>query len=51
MIYMPLIRPILTYTSTAEFTHGYWPGALIFYVSICNKYEEEWFVKDEDTSN
>jgi hypothetical protein len=53
MVYMPLIRPTLAYDIKrleAEFTHGYRPGTLMFYVSICNENGEEWSVKDEDTS-
>jgi hypothetical protein len=34
----------------AEFTHGYRPGAPVFYVSINDMHGDEWLVKDEDTS-
>jgi hypothetical protein len=54
MVYMLLVRPILAIDMKrleVEFTHGYWPGAPVFYVSISNKKGEEWSVKDEDTSN
>jgi hypothetical protein len=37
MVYMPLVRPTLAYDIKkleAEFTHGYRPGAPVFYVSI-----------------
>jgi hypothetical protein len=54
MVYMPLVRPTLAIDIKrleAEFTHRYWPGALVFYVSICNEKGEERSVKDEDTSN
>jgi hypothetical protein len=54
MVYMPLVRPTLTNDIKwleVEFTHGYRPGAPVFYISIFNKQGEEWFVKDEDTSD
>ena len=54
MVYMPLVHLILANDIKrleAEFNHGYWPGAPLFYVSIYNKHKEEWIVKDEDTSN
>jgi hypothetical protein len=54
MVYMPLVRPTLANDIKrleAEFIHVYRPGALVFYVSVCNEKEEEQFVKDEDTSN
>jgi hypothetical protein len=44
MVYMPLVRPTLANDIKrleAEFTHGYWPGTPVFYVSICNEKEEE----------
>jgi hypothetical protein len=53
MVYMPLVRLILANDIKmfeVEFTHGYRPGAPMFYVSICNEYGEEQFVKDEDIS-
>ena len=53
MVYMPLVRPTLAYDVKkleAEFTHGYRPGAPVFYVSICNERGEERFVTEEDTS-
>jgi hypothetical protein len=54
MVYMPLVRPILANDIKmleAEFTHGYWNGAPMFYVSMYNDKEEERSVKDEDTNN
>jgi hypothetical protein len=54
MVYMPVVRPILAYDIKrleAEFTHGYWLGASVFYVSICNLEGEELSVQDVDTSN
>jgi hypothetical protein len=54
MVYMPLVRPTLAIDIKrleAEFTHGYRPGAPVFYVSICNDKGEERSVKDVDTSN
>jgi hypothetical protein len=54
MVYMPLVHPILSHDIKkleAEFTHGYRPGAPVFYVSITNKHGEERHVKDVDTSN
>ena len=54
MLYMPLVRPTLATDIKkleAEFTHGYCPGAPVFYVSICNEKGEERFVTDEDKSN
>ena len=44
MVYMPLIRP--THVNNikkleAEFIHGYQPGTLVFYISICNDKGEE----------
>jgi hypothetical protein len=53
MVYMPLVRPTLANDIKkleAEFTQGYWPGAPMFYVSICNE-KEEWSVMEEDTSH
>jgi hypothetical protein len=53
MVYMLLVRPTLTHDIKrleAEFTHGYRPGAPVFYVSITNEHGEERFVKDVDTS-
>jgi hypothetical protein len=53
MVYMPLVRPTLAHDIKrleAEFTHGYWPGIPVFYVSITNEHGEERFVKDLDTS-
>jgi hypothetical protein len=53
MVYMPLVHPTLANDIKrleVEFTHGYQPGALVFYVSIYNDKEEERSVKDEDTS-
>jgi hypothetical protein len=54
MVYMPLVRPTLSHDIKrleAEFTHGYRPGAPVFYVSITNERGEERYVKDVDTSN
>jgi hypothetical protein len=54
MVYMPLMRPTLAHDINkleAEFTHGYRPGAPVFYGSITNEHGEERFVKDADTSN
>jgi hypothetical protein len=54
MVYMPLVRLTLAIDIKrleAEFTHGYRPGAPVFYVSICNDKGEEWSVKDVDTNN
>jgi hypothetical protein len=54
MVYMPLVRPTLSHDIKrleAEFTHGYRPSALVFYVSITNERGEERYVKDVDTSN
>jgi hypothetical protein len=54
MVYRPLVRPTLANDIKrleAEFTHGYQPGAPVFYVSIYNDKGEEWSVKDVDTSN
>ena len=54
MIYMPLVRPTLAHDIKrleAEFTHGYRPGAPVFYVSITNEHGEERLVTDVDTSD
>jgi hypothetical protein len=54
MVYMPLVRPTLVHDIKRmedEFTHGYWPGAPMFYVSITNEHGEERHVKDVDTRN
>jgi hypothetical protein len=54
MVYMPLVHPTLAHDIKwleAEFTHGYRPGAPVFYVFITNEYGDEKFVKDVDTSN
>ena len=54
MVYMPVVHHILIYDIKrfkVEFTHGYWPGAPMFYVSIYNLDGEELFLKDVDTSN
>jgi hypothetical protein len=54
MVYMPLVCPTLAIDIKrleVEFTHGYRPGAPVFYVSICNDKGEEQYVKDLDTSN
>ena len=54
MLYMLLVRRILVTDIKkleTEFIHGYRPGAPVFYVSICNKKEEERSVTDEDKSN
>jgi hypothetical protein len=54
MIYMPLVRPTLVHDIKrleAEFTHGYRPGASVFYVSTTNENGEERLLKDVDTSN
>jgi hypothetical protein len=53
MVYMPLVRPTLANDIKrleAEFTHGYRPGAPVFYVSTNDMHRDERFVKDEDTS-
>jgi hypothetical protein len=53
MVYMLLVRPTLALDIKrleVEFTHGYRPGAPVFYVSITNEHGEERFVKDVDTS-
>jgi hypothetical protein len=53
MVYRPLVCPILTHDIKrleVEYTHGYHPGAPVFYVSITNEHGEERFVKDVDTS-
>ena len=53
MVYMPLVCPTLAHDIKrleVEFTHGYWLGASVFYVSITNKYGEERVVKDVDIS-
>jgi hypothetical protein len=44
MVYMPLVRPTLAIdikSLEVEFTHGYRPGAPVFYISICNEKGEE----------
>jgi hypothetical protein len=49
MVYIPLVRPTLVHDIKrleAEFTHGYRPGASVFYVSITNEHGEERFMKD-----
>jgi hypothetical protein len=54
MVYMPLVCPTLTNDIkrlVAKFTHGYRPGAHVFYVSICSEKGEERSVKDEDISH
>jgi hypothetical protein len=54
MVYMLLVRLTLSHDIKrleAEFTHGYRPGAPVFYVSITNERGEERHVKDVDTSN
>ena len=54
MLYMPLVRPTLATDIKrleTEFTHGYHPGAPVFYVSICNEKGEERSVIDEDKSS
>jgi hypothetical protein len=54
MIYMPLVRPTLAHDIKrleAEFTHGYRPGAPVFYVSITNEQGEERLLEDVDTSD
>jgi hypothetical protein len=54
MVYMPLVRPTLNIDIKrleADFTHGYRPGAPVFYVSICNEKGEERTVMEEDTSH
>ena len=51
---MPLVRPTLATDIKKlepEFTHGYRPGASVFYISICNEKGEERSVTDEDKSN
>jgi hypothetical protein len=53
-VYVPQVRPTLAHKIKrleAEFTHGYWPGAPVFYVSITNEHGDERFVKVVDTSN
>ena len=54
MLYMPLVRLTLATDIKKleiEFTHGYRPGAPVFYVSICNEKGEERSVTDEDKCN
>jgi hypothetical protein len=54
MVYMPLVRPTLAHDIKrleAEFTHGYRPGAPVFYVSITNEHGDERFMKDVNTNN
>jgi hypothetical protein len=54
MIYMPLVHPTLAHDIKrleAEFTHGYRPGASVFYVTTSNEDSVEMLVKDVDTSN
>jgi hypothetical protein len=51
LVYMPLVRPTLESDIKrleAEFTHGYRPGATVFYVSLTNDVGEELFVTEED---
>ena len=53
-LYMPLVRPTLATNIKkleAEFTHGYRPGAPVFYVSIYNEKGEDRSVTDEDKSS
>ena len=53
MIYMPLVRPTLANDIKrleAEFTHGYRPGAPVFYVSTTDMHGGERLVTDVDTS-
>jgi hypothetical protein len=53
MIYILLVRPTLINDIKrleAESTHGYWPGAPVYYVSIDNKQGKEQSLKDEDIS-
>ena len=50
MVYMPLVRPTLANDIKrleVEFTYGYRPGALLFYVSICNELGKECSISDE----
>ena len=35
----------------AKFNYGFWPDALVFYVSICSEKGEEQSVKNENASN
>jgi hypothetical protein len=52
MIYMPLVQPTLASDIKrleAEFVHGYWAGASVFYVFICNERGQERSVSSEDT--
>jgi hypothetical protein len=54
MIYMPLVRPTLAHDIKrleAEFSHGYRPGASVFYVSTTNENGAERLLKNVDTSN
>jgi hypothetical protein len=54
MVYMLLVCPTLALDIKklkVEFIHGYWLGALVFYVSITNEHGDERYVKDVDTSN
>jgi hypothetical protein len=54
MMYMPLVLPTLAHDIKrleAEFTHGYRPGAPMFYVSTYNENGDDRLVKDVDTSN
>jgi hypothetical protein len=54
LLYMLLVRPTLgndIKKLEAEFTHGYRPRTLVFYVSIYKEHSEEQPIKNEDTSN
>lgn len=54
MIYMLLVCSTLgndIKRLEVKFTHGHRPRVPMFYISICNKYDEEQVVKDKDTSN
>lgn len=51
LLYMPLVRPTLDSDIKrleAEFSHGYRPGANVFYVSLTNDIGEASFVTEED---
>lgn len=51
LVYMPLVRPTLDSDIKrleAEFTHGYRPGATVFYVSLTNEFGEEAFITEDD---
>jgi hypothetical protein len=54
MVYMLLVCPTLANDIKrleAEFTHGYRPGSVVFYVSICNEVGEERLVSEEEKAH